>query len=175
MCLLKTINPEFFVRSKAQSICPCCNSQLKCIGSRVRKVKDSFGDIIKLRIRRLRCKTCNKIHHELPDLIIPYKRYDSNCIESVVTDDKATSVSADDSTLFRWKAWFKKSAHHFSGCMISIAIQTDKGSVKDSYDSMSLLQRLWHYVGNAEGWLARVVRTIVNLNNWIHTRSAFVT
>lgn len=175
MNLLKTLIPEFFVRSKELSICPCCSGCLKSIGSRIRKVKDSFGDTIKLRIKRLRCRTCNKIHHELPDLIVPYKRYNSNCIESVVTDDKALTVPADESTLLRWKAWFNKSTHHFSGCLVSIAIQTGKGSVEDSYDSMSLLQRLWHHVGDAEGWLARVVRPIVNSNNWVHTRSAFVT
>ncbi len=175
MSLLKTLNPEFFVRSKEQSFCPCCNSCLKSIGSRVRKVKNSFGDTIKLRIKRLRCRACNKIHHELPDLIVPYKRYDSKCIESVVMDDKASSVPADDSTLLRWKAWFKKSAYHFSGCLLSIAIQIGKGSVENSYDSMSLLQRLWHHVGDAEGWLARVVRPVVNSNNLVHTRSAFVT
>ncbi len=175
MSLLKTPNPEFFVRSKEQSFCPCCNGALKCIGSRKRKCRVNIGDTIKLRIRRLRCKTCDKIHHELPDFIIPYKRYDSNCIESVVTDDKASSVPADESTLLRWKAWFKKLAHHFSGCMVSIAMQIGKGSVEDSYDSMSLLQRLWHHVGDAEGWLGRVVQPVVNSNNWVHTRSAFVT
>jgi hypothetical protein len=90
-------------------------------------------------------------------------------------DDKASPVPADDSTLLRWKAWFKKSAHHFSGCLVSIAIQTGKGSVEDSYDSMSLLQRLWHHVGDAKGWLSRIVRSIANSNNWVHTRSAFVT
>jgi hypothetical protein len=67
-----------------------------------------------------------------------------------------------------------KSAYHFSGCLVSIAIQTGKDSVED-YDSMSLLQRLWHHVGDAEGWLARIVRPIANSNNWVHTRSAFVT
>ena len=166
---------EFFVRSKEQNFCPCCNGTLKSIGSRIRKCKDSLGNTIDLRIRRLRCKACDKIHHELPDLIIPYKRYDSKCIESVVMDDKASPVPADNSTLLRWKAWFKESAHHFSGCLISIAIQIGKGSVEDSYDSMSLLQRFWQHVGDAEGWLARVVRPIVNSNNWVHTRSAFVT
>ncbi len=174
MSFLKTTNPVFFVRSKEQSFCPCCNGALKSIGSRIRKCTNNAGNTIKLRIRRLRCKNCHKIHHELPDLLIPYKRYDSKCIESVVADDKTLSVPADDSTLSRWKVWFMKSAYHFSGCLVSIAIQTGKDSVED-YDSMSLLQRLWHHVGDAEGWLARIVRPIANSNNWVHTRSAFVT
>ncbi|WP_307545897.1 DUF6431 domain-containing protein [Paenibacillus sp. V4I5] len=28
-------------------------------------------------IRRLHCSQCLKIHHELPDCIVPYKRYES--------------------------------------------------------------------------------------------------
>lgn len=163
-----------FVRSKEQISCPCCNGKLKCIGSRTRKFTDNIGDK-KLRIRRLRCKTCNKIHHELPDFLIPYKRYGSKGIESVVMDDKNTPVPADESTLFRWRTWFKESVHHFIGCLTSIAIRLGRASVGDFYNTMSLLQRLWHYVGDAEGWLARVVRSVVNSNNWVHTRSAFLT
>ncbi|WP_391563866.1 DUF6431 domain-containing protein [Paenibacillus cremeus] len=32
-------------------------------------------------ICRLRCTYCRKIHHELPSCIVPYKRYDSACVE----------------------------------------------------------------------------------------------
>ncbi len=90
-------------------------------------------------------------------------------------DDKNTPVPADESTLLRWRAWFKGSVHHFIGCLTSIAIRLGRTSVGDFYSTMSLLQRLWYYVGDAEGWLARVVRSVVNSNNWVHTRSAFLT
>jgi hypothetical protein len=33
----------------------------------------------------------------------------------------------------------------------------------------SKLQRIWQYVGDAPGWLARVVRPIANLNFVLHT------
>jgi hypothetical protein len=62
----------------------------------------------------------------------------------------------------------------FQGCLKSITIRYGKESVEDKSDlSESKLQRIWHYVGDAPGWLARVVRPIANLNLWIHTRSAF--
>jgi hypothetical protein len=123
----------------------------------------------------LRCKVCKRVHHELPDLLVPYKRFSSKSIESVIVDDKAAPVPADESTLSRWRSWFRESVSHFSGCLTSIAIKFGKSSVSDSFRKMSLLQRLWHHVGDAEGWLARVVRSVVNSNNWLHTRSAFVT
>ncbi|WP_242966792.1 DUF6431 domain-containing protein [Desulfosporosinus sp. FKA] len=31
----------------------------------------------------MRCVNCRRIHHELPDCLVPYKRYESTCIESV--------------------------------------------------------------------------------------------
>ncbi|MGI6649770.1 MAG: DUF6431 domain-containing protein [Bacillota bacterium] len=34
-------------------------------------------------IRRLRCRHCHRIHHELPDILVPYKRHSSESIESV--------------------------------------------------------------------------------------------
>lgn len=48
----------------------------------------------------MRCGQCRKIHHELPDYIVPYKRYESECIEQVIDEsDAATMVAADDATL----------------------------------------------------------------------------
>lgn len=172
MSLLKTPNPGFFVRSKEQSFCPCCGGPLKCIGSRTRKYYDSLG-CKTLRIRRLRCESCSKVHHELPDILIPFKRYSNNCIESVVMDGKNAPVPADESTILRWRSWFRESVLHFTGCLTSIAIKLGRRP-DDSYEQLSLLQRLWHYVGDAKNWLVRVVRSIVNSNNWVHTRSAFV-
>ncbi len=174
MSSLKIPKQGFFVRSKEEeNFCPCCSGKVKCIGSRIRKYFDSQGSK-NLRIRRLRCEKCNKVHHELPDIIVPYKRYGSKCIESVITDKENEAVPAEESTLLRWKKWFKQTADHFYGCLRSIAISFGKSSLRDFCGRISLLHRLWHYVGDAEGWLARVVRPVVNSNNWVHTRSAFL-
>ncbi|MGB4509265.1 MAG: DUF6431 domain-containing protein, partial [Syntrophomonadaceae bacterium] len=52
--------------------CPCCSGGLKVIGSRPRKCVNSVGERITLIIRRLRCVKCQRIHHELPDMLVPY-------------------------------------------------------------------------------------------------------
>ncbi|WP_267459278.1 DUF6431 domain-containing protein [Brevibacillus composti] len=49
---------------------------MNVIGSRRRKVASESGEVRLLVIRRLRCSQCQKIHHELPDCVVPYKRYD---------------------------------------------------------------------------------------------------
>ncbi len=155
-------------------MCPSCNGPLKVVGSRKRSCINGLGEKILLIIRRLRCKNCKQIHHELPDLLVPYKRHIRESIETVINADSVLSVTADESTLRRWRNWFKEMADHFQGCLASIMIRYGKESVEDKSGlPKSKLQRIWQYVGDAPGWLARVVRPIVNSNLWVHTRSAF--
>lgn len=146
---------------------------MKVIGSRKRKYINETGEKNVLRIRRLKCYYCDRLHHELPDILVPYKRYDSSSIEAVIIGDKSMSVSVDESTIHRWKTWFKNLLWYIIGCLKSISLQNGKKCVDDkSFHSPSLLHRIWQYVGNANGWLARVVRPIANNNFWTHTRSA---
>jgi hypothetical protein len=94
----------FFVRGGEQVPCPCCGDVLKVIGSRSRKYINKDEEKVVLIIRRLRCCMCHKIHHELPDFLVPYKRYESSSLEAVITGDENISVSAEESTLNRRKA-----------------------------------------------------------------------
>ena len=175
MCLLNIPKWVFFVRSIEQSSCPCCGEKLTVIGSRPRKYINSMGVASILVIRRLRCCHCNRIHHELPDVLVPYKRYGWESIEPVLSDEITLTVAADESTILRWRNWFRERANHFAGCLASISIRFFNHSVKESSAlSMSVLQRIFNFVGDAPGWLARIVRPIANTNNWIHTRSAFL-
>ncbi len=100
---------------------PCCGSRLKVIGTRRCKYINSTGEVITLVIRRLRCSNCKHIHHELPDILVPYKRYDSESIESALNGDKNLTVSADESTIYRWRKWFLEYINYFAGCLLSIA------------------------------------------------------
>ena len=156
-------------------MCPCCNGSLKVIGSRKRSCINELGDKLVLIIRRMCCLECKRIHHELPDMLVPYKRHVCASIETTVSGDKALSITADESSLVRWKNWFLELANYFQGCLKSITIRYGKKSVEDESDlPKSPLQRIWNYVGNAPGWLARIVRPVVNSNLWVHTRSAFL-
>jgi hypothetical protein len=124
----------------------------------------------------LRCSHCRKIHHELPDCIVPYKRYESACVEQVVTESEAVStVAADDATLRRWRMWFREQAEYLLGALRSIVIRFHPNPVeKLSVPSQPAHHRIGHYVGDGPGWLARIVRPVVNSNLWVHTRSAFL-
>jgi hypothetical protein len=148
---------------------------MKVIGSRPRKYLQEDGSQVILIIRRLRCLNCNKIHHELPHILVPYKRYKSECIEAVVVGDNNTSlaVACDDSTIYRWKNWFHSLSGYFVGCLQSIAVQLGK-ETEEASRPKSVLHRIWHYVGDAPGWLAPIVQPLVNSNLWVQTRSAFL-
>ena len=145
------------------------------IGSRKRKCINSEGRRIILRIRRLRCKVCRSIHHELPDILVPYKRHCSESIESVLDPNGIICVAADDSTIRRWRKWFRKYIDHFTGCLESIAVKLGRRTAKEMTRSSRFgFQRVIDFVGDAPGWLARIVRPVANTNNWIHTRFAFL-
>ena len=81
------------------------------------------------------------------------------------------SVAGDESTLRRWRSWFGKRVDYFHGCLISLATRYLTASVEGpSTLSESALHRIWQLVGDAPGWLARVVRPVVNAHLWIQTR-----
>lgn len=168
MCLLRTPNWGFFVRCAELVPCPCCGEQLVVIGSRKRKYRTSCDQTKILVIRRMRCSHCNRIHHELPDCLIPYKRYESQCVEQVITNPaKAIDTPADEATLYRWRSWYQALSPYLLGCLRSISIRFGQDLVESpSVSSLSVHQRIGRFVGDAQGWLARIVRPIANLNLW---------
>ena len=126
-------------------------------------------------IRRLCCSLCSRVHHELPDILVPYKRYGSESIEAVVNEEATLTVAADDSTINRWKQWFLGLANYFASALVSIVICHGLESAEERSDlPQSPLQRIWQHVGDAPCWLARIVRPVVNANYWVQTRSAFL-
>jgi hypothetical protein len=168
----------FFVRSAEVVPCPCCGEALEVIGSRKRICKQSGCDDIWLNIRRMRCvsKSCGKIHHELPDILVPYKRYATEHIEQVISTSTPIDVAVDEATLYRWRCWFRSWRAYAIGCLESIRIRFSLGHPVQvlSGPAQSALQSIGHYVGEAPGWLSQVVRSIANAHLWLHTRSAFL-
>lgn len=146
-------------------------------GTKNRKAKDHTGQGKTYNIRRLKSTKCGTIHHELSDFLIPYKRYEAECIEDVITNPSTHIVAADDSTLSRWQVWFHQFVDYWIGCLNSIIVKTSQGNIPQNFTSKcsgNALQKIGRLVGDANGWLTRIVRPIANINLWIHTRSAFI-
>lgn len=106
----------FSVRCAEMVPAPCCGEEKRVIGSRKRKIVRGGGDPRVLVIRRMRCCKCRKIHHELPDCIVPFKRYESECLEHVVSQSEAAStVAADEATLCHLKIGFQEQSTYLLG------------------------------------------------------------
>ncbi|MDI6688438.1 MAG: hypothetical protein HPY74_17375 [Firmicutes bacterium] len=167
----KKVKNKYHVKSKEKSICPVCSSpELKVAGTRSRKVIKSCGEKLILVIRRLRCSNCRRIHHELLDNIVPYKRYSSKSIEAIL-DSTEDTVSCEESTIYRIRKWFGDFSGYLAGCLDAIAA---RWSPKVITGQLSFMRRIKAHVGCEARWLARAVRPLVNLNLWVHTRSAFL-
>ncbi|KPV43866.1 DUF6431 domain-containing protein [Alicyclobacillus ferrooxydans] len=162
----------FFVRSAEIVPCPCCQNRLRVIGSRKRTWIQGSGSKAKIIIRRLRCLDCRKIHHELPNFLVPYRRHEAQVIEDAVMD-KAAPAGVEESTIRRWRQWFEVFAPYAAGCLESIAHRFQWTVESASALPQTALHRIGRIVGSERGWLERIVRPIANLHLWVHTRSAF--
>ena len=164
----------FLVGSAECLPCPCCQGVLGLFGRRRRSQILGSGEKRWLLIRRLHCADCSKIHHELPDVLVPYKRHEAQSIEQVIENRESASVSADESTLNRWRAWFAWWAPYACGCLEALRQRFSLCVEVSSNPTPSALRGLGRYVGNAGAWLARTVRPIANAHLYVTTRSAWM-
>ena len=84
--------------------CPICNGRLTTIGTRRRRFIPDDGDKSTLIIRRRRCKECGRIHHELPDILLPHKLHVAATFEKIHAGD-LWDVCCDDNTARRIRWW----------------------------------------------------------------------
>jgi hypothetical protein len=110
------------------------------------------------------------MHHELPDILIPYKRHCTETVECIV-EEEVISVCCEVSTIKKISDWFRGRARYFFGCIESIF--ADRGCKPDN-SSVSLLHRIKNIIGGRPWWLKRLVRIVVNSNLWVHTRSEYL-
>lgn len=67
-----------------ESKCPICGGELVGYDTVERTVITKKRITYKILLLRRKCKICNKIHTELPEDIIPYKRYEAEMIYGVI-------------------------------------------------------------------------------------------
>lgn len=90
----------FKVISYEESVCPKCKSSMNCIGSRKRKMIEEDGMVKWLSIRRLKCYICNKIHHELPDILLKGHVYCKDVIEKILAGNIIDSPCPLDTIIY---------------------------------------------------------------------------
>lgn len=83
-------------------ICPICHSEMKIRDTKRRYIRFGNGERYPFCLRRYYCSSCHQLHTELPDLVEPYKQYDSETIERVKSGD-SSDFCGDDSTIRKWR------------------------------------------------------------------------
>ena len=117
----------------------------------------------------MRCDECRKIHHELPDIMVPRKRYEAQVIEEAISKQDS-AAPCEESTLRRWKRWFALLLEYFKRIL----------EMMKCFDAQSkkFQERLEEILFTdpqslTAGWLKDLVRIGVNNNRWPQTRTAF--
>lgn len=143
------------------------------IGSRNRKIfflmSDSEGEQRIYRIRRLKCPTCKKIHHELPNFMIPYKRQCTATVSHILEGNDLYDLS--EKVVTRIHHWFNLRVNAFIG----LVGQLFKNELRLPHiilpnDVFSKLDWLKAQFAHHPKWLNHLVHALLFSGLWPHTR-----
>jgi len=178
-------NTVFFIISEETlALCPICGKPLEYHSWVKRQLKDIADKKVTYNIRVMKCNNIactQKYHRELPDIIIPYRRYDANSIETAIDQENPdVLIAPDESTIKRWRAWFKLNIMQIMLALISVAIEIEDTVKVSSLEnqkqtSRNPLETIKEIVGRSVKWLNETVRILVNSAKWSFNRSAFLT
>ena len=124
-------------------------------GWRIRKIINSDGSAQILVIHRMCCKVCGKIHHELPDIVIPYKRHCAETIEKIVSGGDDDRIPCEESAIRRIRTWWVACRLYFESVLASL---------REKYGAVFSVR----YTPK------EIVRAVVGANLWPSTRTAFL-
>lgn len=149
--------------------CPDCRAVLKHRDYKLRIMKTEGGSKEIIKIQRLKCPHCNRLHNALPDFLVPYKHYTTEIISGVL-DGVVSSTDQDsedypcEETMNRWKQWFRTNRDNIDGYMKSIGYRL-LGFGEDLLNSKVSL--LTHLKGSSEVWLETVLSMIYNSGGFL--------
>jgi hypothetical protein len=158
------------IKPARDSVCPQCSGVLKYRDSRERGVKNLFGEARRFLLRRLSCTVCGRFHTEIPDIILPYKRYDAETIQSVLDGkESASACAADDSTMRRWRASFAEAQTDMRQRIASVyACEEDTSApIVSGVDVIARIR------STEPRWLPFVMRLLIMAGHVPCTRFAF--
>ena len=155
---------EFCCESHETRACPCCGGKLRYRDRRRRIMRSYGGKTYHLWLRRLICPECQRLHLELPDVLVPRKHYASEVIENVVDEvsteeDESTEDYPCEDTMERWKSWLERSQVQIEGWLRSVGERLLELGAELLSTGDHLLRRLRE---RGAGWLGVCIRVIYN-------------
>ena len=141
--------------------------------------RQADGESRTLIIRRLRCCECVRMHHELPDIVIPYKRYNGENIEEVLPPkDNSPSFPCETIIASLLRIWFLLLCDTLKGCSGYWGSCTGGTRIfmKNWKDWSLLTLAQWRTAGwnafSVSSWIEvagnRFVLRLLSLNNPVH-------
>lgn len=109
----------FFVIALESVTCPLCAAVLLEIGRRARGYISSEGDRESVQIRRMKCSVCLRIHHELPDFLLPYKRHCAQTVESIVNGE-TEDVPCTPCCAHKLRTWWLLVSSYFAAILCTL-------------------------------------------------------
>lgn len=87
--------------------CPSCGGYLRYYDKVKRMVRIEGGCKRYIKIRRMKCTSCRKLHRELPNHVLPYKQYTYEIIMGVLNGHITSDILGYEDypcemTMFRW-------------------------------------------------------------------------
>jgi hypothetical protein len=137
--------------------------------SRQRFVIRENGDRETWIVRRLQCRSCGKLHTELPDFILPFKHYEAQTIQSTLDEEPDNSCAADDSTLRCWRQSFSDVRFSIIALLTALYMKA-MNKTAPLFQFENILSKLR---ARQKNWLAFVFRLLINSGHRLRTRFAF--
>jgi predicted RNA-binding Zn-ribbon protein involved in translation (DUF1610 family) len=164
-----SVSGIFSIAPAGQRPCPLCGGALAYRDSRLRRLKNLYGEKSLFLLRRLLCGVCGKLHTEIPNTIQPYKHYDSEAIQTVLDGSaEAAACAADDSTIRRWKGSFAEAEDDIGQRPASVCAREADERAPIGAGALILAR-----VRTAARWLAFVMELLINGGHKIRARFAF--
>lgn len=90
-----------------QSTCPLCEGKLIYYDTVSRTIIGKYRSTSTIKLQRLKCSKCGKIHRSIPKGILPYKQYEAEIIFGVIEglisfDTFGFEDYPCEQTMYRW-------------------------------------------------------------------------
>lgn len=147
-----------------------------------RMIRISSAEKYGVRIRRLLCEECGKIHRELPDFLLPHKHYPADCIEAEIDRSRRSRIAEECghaicaypelSTCMRWKRELGQKQEILSRMRRLDCMHVECSEFKQVECALGNTLPM-KQIKTGVGWLAESVRIAVNAGLSFCTEFAF--
>lgn len=159
----------FFVKSREPLYCPHCMRVLHHRDWKPRIRKKDGGEKEFLQVERLKCDHCSRLHTVLPNILAPFKHYETEVIAGVLDqvvqpDDLDDESYPSEVTMKRWHYWLMINLLYINGRLKSDGYRRFGFSESLLLSEVSLLDELRL---TRQDWLETILRFIYNLGGFL--------